>query len=73
MVRFIGLTDLAGERVWVGASWVQAVLGRSAGSEYREGCNSVLEMSGYVLGVRETPDEVYDKLCAVPSSGGRDV
>ncbi len=65
--RFIGLTVPDGELVWVGVSWVQVVR-LALPREAAVGAVSVLELSGRELAVRETPDQVYDVLCAVPPS-----
>ncbi len=72
--RFVSLTDLLGERVWVAPAWVQMVIPAGDHWSLHSGvaAGSVVHLSGVEYAVRETVDEVYDKLCAVPweSSSG---
>jgi hypothetical protein len=59
-MRFIGLTDLKGARIWVGVEWV-AVVRPVLPHEFDNG-NAVLEMGGYRQAVQETVEQVHQAL-----------
>jgi hypothetical protein len=67
-MKFIGLTDFAGNRIWVGAEWI-AVVRQPLPSEYHgmgdATINAVLVMSGHQQAVQETVEQVKQALVAV--------
>ncbi len=67
--RFVVLTDLAGEAVYIGVEWIQLVRPPYA-DEYKKVAVTVVEMGGRHIAVRESMEQVWDVLHGVSVSSG---
>ena len=60
-MKFIGLTDLGGNKVWVATAWIQFVRA-PFDREFSLNAKTVLVLSGASVAVQETIEQVHELL-----------